>query len=238
MTLREKFYSLLLLLVLFSFLACGPGNPPSIKNEPGNMNNNKSGPVRYVALGDSTGVGVGARNGGYVIRLFQKIERVRPSSHLTNLCVSGATSADVLSEQLEPGIKARPTLVTIGIGINDVAIGVSEEAYARNLEVIITRLKTETSASIVITNLPDVSLAPIVPPERRDQLHNRLISFNQKIKELTDRHGLLVVDAFATHEMIPTRSEFFSADKFHPSDIGYQYWADLMWPTVQKAIGE
>ena len=52
--------------------------------------------VSYVALGDSTGVGVGARNGGYVARLFQRIERVRPASRLTNLCVSGATTADVL----------------------------------------------------------------------------------------------------------------------------------------------
>ncbi|MGB9180340.1 MAG: hypothetical protein WCB68_13995, partial [Pyrinomonadaceae bacterium] len=28
-------------------------------------------PVVYVAIGDSTGVGVGAREGGYVVRLFE-----------------------------------------------------------------------------------------------------------------------------------------------------------------------
>jgi hypothetical protein len=34
-----------------------------------------TGPIVYVALGDSTGAGVGARNGGsYVARLFKRLE--------------------------------------------------------------------------------------------------------------------------------------------------------------------
>ena len=33
----------------------------------------KTGPIVYVALGDSTGVGVGGADGGYVIRLFKRI---------------------------------------------------------------------------------------------------------------------------------------------------------------------
>ncbi|HTG95365.1 MAG TPA: hypothetical protein VL866_22390, partial [Pyrinomonadaceae bacterium] len=49
------------------------------------MNTNspmKSGPIVYVALGDSTGVGQGASNGGYVDRLFRKLEVQRPGSRL------------------------------------------------------------------------------------------------------------------------------------------------------------
>ena len=60
-----------------------------------------TGPIVYVALGDSTGSGVGAREGGYVIRLFKRIEERRAGSKLTNLCVSGATTEDVLRGQLK-----------------------------------------------------------------------------------------------------------------------------------------
>ena len=56
--------------------------------------------LRYVALGDSSGVGVGARNGGYVEHLFQRLRRVRAGVGLLNLAMSGATSATVLSGQL------------------------------------------------------------------------------------------------------------------------------------------
>lgn len=224
-------------LLVISLAACRTGGLSSNENGSGTIKDNKKTVVRYVALGDSTGVGVGARDGGYVIRLFRRIEREITASSLTNLCVSGSTSSDVLREQLDPGIAARPTLVTIGIGINDIALGVTEETFARNLESIIARLKSETSASIVITNLPDVSLAPIVQTSAREELLNRIMSFNKEIKETADRHGLFIVDAYSTtRDLIPKHPEFFSADRFHPSDMGYEFWAELMWPTVQKAI--
>ena len=73
-----------------------------------------AGPVVYVALGDSTGTGVGATNGGYVARLFNHIQPIRPGSTLVNLCVSGATSADVLHNQVEAGVAKHPQLVTLG----------------------------------------------------------------------------------------------------------------------------
>jgi acyl-CoA thioesterase-1 len=228
----------LLLFVLVLATACGTDNLYlSSENEPGMMPDKKNAPVNYVALGDSTGVGVGARDGGYVARLFDRINRERPSSRLTNLCMSGATSGDVLREQLKPALAARPTLVTLGIGINDIGRGVPEETFARNYEEIIAGIKKETSAHIVVTNLPDISLAPAVPASLREQVRSRVISFNKRIKETADRHGLLVVDAYSTtRDLIPTHPEFFSADNFHPSDAGYEYWAKLMWPTVKEAI--
>ena len=57
------------------------------------------GPIVYVALGDSTGAGVGARQGGYVARIFKRLLERRPGSKLSNLCVSGATTADLLRGQ-------------------------------------------------------------------------------------------------------------------------------------------
>src|SRR4030095_6063501 len=77
------------------------------KKEQTNMNSGaqiKSGPIVYVALGDSTGVGQGAHNGGYVARMFKKLVAQRPGSNLTNLCVSGSTTIDVIREQLDDGI--------------------------------------------------------------------------------------------------------------------------------------
>ncbi|HKS26869.1 MAG TPA: SGNH/GDSL hydrolase family protein [Pyrinomonadaceae bacterium] len=194
--------------------------------------------VVYAALGDSTGVGVGAREGGYVIRLFNRMNELRPGSKLTNACVSGATTDDVLRSQVEQALAARPNLITLGIGINDVGHGMSPETFARNYESIIKRLKT-ASAPVIVTNIPDISLAPVVPPASRAEAVRRIRLFNERIAEIAARHGLLLVDAFkATGEAIPSRPDFFSDDGFHPSDAGYEYWAEAMWPTVKKAIEE
>ena len=197
-------------------------------------------PVVYVALGDSTGVGVGAqKGGGYVARLFERIERERPGSRVVNLCVSGARTDDVLRGQLPRVAAARPTLVTLGIGINDLTNNVPVERFARNYEEIVTRLERASTVPVVATNIPDISPAPAVPTYARAEVTRRIALFNARIKEIAARHNVALVDAYAlTHDIVPAHPEFFSADGFHPSDIGYEYWAKMMWPAVQTALGE
>ncbi len=199
-----------------------------------------AGPVVYVALGDSTGVGVGARKGGgYVARLFERLERARPGSRLVNLCVSGATTADVLRSQLPRVAAAKPTLVTLGIGINDVTHGVSAEQFARNYDEIVAGLRRQPGARVVVTNIPDISHAPAVPVYFREEARRRIALFNRRIAETAGRQGVLLLDMYAkSRDLIPKHPEFFSPDGFHPSEEGYEFWAFEMWPTVKQAIGE
>ncbi|HWS88998.1 MAG TPA: SGNH/GDSL hydrolase family protein [Pyrinomonadaceae bacterium] len=196
-------------------------------------------PVVYVALGDSTGVGVGARKGGgYVARLFERIERVRPGSRLVNLCVSGATTGDVLRSQVGRVGEAKPSLVTLGIGINDLTRMAAPEQFARNFDEIVTRVREQTEAALVVSNLPDISHAPRVPGFLRGEARRRLRRFNERIADAAARHGLYLADSYAkSAEVIPAHPEFFSPDGFHPSDEGYEFWAFEMWPTVKRALG-
>lgn len=116
----------------------GGNNDPSQRLTPMSLPSTSSpspipGPIAYVALGDSTGAGIGARQGGYVARLFRRMVELRPGSRLTNLCFSGATTSDVLRDQLALGVGADPNLVTLGIGINDIGHGLSLEQFSKNL---------------------------------------------------------------------------------------------------------
>lgn len=231
----------LLLAILLLCAACGArGGDPEEGGKSGMDEGKRKRPVVYVALGDSTGVGVGARRGGgYPARLFERIERVRPGSRLVNLCVSGATTADLLRGQAGRVRDSRPTLVTLNIGINDVSRQVTPEQFARNYEEAVARVREQTDAPVVISNLPDISHAPAVPAFLRAEAQRRIELFNARIAEVAARHGLPVVDTYAkSHAVIPTHPEFFSPDGFHPSDEGYEFWAFEMWPAVKAAIGE
>jgi acyl-CoA thioesterase I len=196
------------------------------------------GPIRYLALGDSTGAGVGARDGGYVARIFKRVLVHRPGSALTNLCVSGATTSDVLHAQIDRGVKADPQLITLGIGINDIGHGVPLEQFSKNYEAILTRLKSDTKAAIVVANIPDISSAPRIPHAVRAEYHQQIVSFNQRLKEIASRHEVSVFDIYSvTHEQLSSHPEFFSNDGFHPSDEGYEFWAEQMWPIIALTIG-
>jgi acyl-CoA thioesterase I len=192
-----------------------------------------TGPIRYLALGDSTGAGVGARDGGYVARLFRRIVANRQGSELTNLCVSGATTSEVLRGQLDRGVRQDPHLITLGIGINDIGHGVTLEQFSKNYDEILRRLRSETKAAIVVTNIPDISSAPRIPHALRVEYHQQIVAFNQKLGEIAARHEVTVFDIYAvTHEQLPAHPEFFSEDGFHPSDKGYEFWAEQMWPII------
>jgi lysophospholipase L1-like esterase len=198
-----------------------------------------TGPINYLALGDSTGAGVGAREGGYVARLFRRILAKRPESKLTNLCVSGATTSDVLRDQLERGVSVNPNLITLGIGINDIGHGVSLERFSQNYDEILGTLRSKTTATIVVTNIPEISSAPRIPLGIRSQYQQLIVQYNKKLEEVASRHGVTVFDVYTiTHEQLPAHPEYFSADEFHPSDQGYELWAETMWPTIARVIGE
>jgi acyl-CoA thioesterase I len=198
-----------------------------------------TGPIVYVALGDSTGAGVGARDGGYVARIFRRLEERRPGSKLSNLCVSGATTADLLRGQLDRAVAANPDLVTVGIGINDIGHGLTLEQFSKNYEQILSTLKEKTRAEIVVTNIPDVSSAPRIPRSLRQEYQQQIVQFSARLEEIAKRHGVTIFDVHSiTKEELPSHPEYFSSDGFHPSDQGYELWASTMWPTVARVVGE
>ena len=197
------------------------------------------GAIVYVALGDSTGAGVGARDGGYVARLFKRIAERRPGSTLSNLCVSGSTTADLVRDQLERGVALNPDLVTVGIGINDIGHGLTLEEFSRNYEQILSTLKQKTTARIVVTNIPDISTAPRIPSVMRSEYQRQIMEFCRRLEEIAKRHEVTVFDVYTiTKDELPSHPEYFSGDGFHPSDEGYELWATTMWPTVAREMGE
>jgi acyl-CoA thioesterase-1 len=237
----------ILLLAVESSFGCskedGQNNDQPAKLQPMPPTSNSAtnviiGPVNYLALGDSTGAGVGAREGGYVARLFRRIVALRPESKITNLCVSGATSSDVIRDQLDRGVSVKPNLITLGIGINDIGHGVSLEGFSQNYDQILSTLRSKTSATIVVTNIPEISSAPRIPQAMRSEYRQLIVQYNQQLEEVASRHGVTVFDVYTiTHEQLPGHPEYFSADGFHPSDQGYELWAETMWPTIARVIG-
>ena len=231
---RDTGRALLVLGLVVIQVSCGRSNEQTIMGG----TEMKTGPITYVALGDSTGAGIGAAEGGYVARLQQRILEQRPGSQLFNLCISGATTNEVVRGQLNQAVARNPDLVTVGIGINDISHGLTIDQFAENYERILSTLKEKTQAQIVITNIPNISTAPVVAPSMRDRDHQQMVSFNERLQEIAERNGVTVFDIYTiTSRELPSHPEYFSRDGFHPSDKGYELWAVEMWPTRARVIG-
>jgi acyl-CoA thioesterase I len=190
----------------------------------------------YVALGDSTGVGVGASSGGgYVERLYQRLLPVRPGARLVNLCESGAGAADVLEAQVPRARHGEPSLITLGIGTNDVIWQVPDEAFAVNLEEIAVSLSS-LRAPVVLMNIPDLALAPVAARYDRTLYERRIEVFNEHVEATAARHHFTLADLFGATKRLRGKDGLFSPDGFHPSAEGYEEWAVQLWPALRAAV--
>ncbi len=80
------------------------------------------------------------RAGGYPPPLASLLRREGPSVGLSNLGQSGARIRDVFTGQLKRAVAAQPTLVTLGIGTNDLWRGTPVEDFQDDLDRIARRL--------------------------------------------------------------------------------------------------
>jgi lysophospholipase L1-like esterase len=197
-----------------------------------------SAPVLYVALGDSTVEGIGASTpaANYVSRLHERLRAVYPRASAVNLGLGGATSADVIGGQLERAVLLQPQLVTLSIGPNDITGHVPLADYERNLETIFGRLAQETRAVVVANLLPDLAITPRFSGREVAPAVGRLtVRFNEALARIAGQHGVEVVDLYqASRAELPARPELVAADGYHPSDLGYARWAELLWGGVER----
>lgn len=181
------------------------------------------GVLRYVALGDSAAQGVGASSveRGYVALLAERLaaESGRQVS-VTNLSVSGATSDDVVNDQLPrlARLPFTPDIVTLDIGGNDVVFpGHNPKTYAASIAVILEALPSGS----FVADVPWFSL----PFWGRQ---SRLMS--EAAAREAERHGHHLVELHRITREVGLRYHLYTAsDLFHPNDVAYEGWADAFW---------
>lgn len=188
------------------------------------------GVLHYVALGDSAAQGVGASQveHGYVPRIGRKLaEATGREVVVTNLSVSGATSADLVRDQLPllRGLPFTPDLVTLDIGGNDVIFpGHMASTFEENLDVILDALPPGS----FVADVPWF----IVPVMRRSSQQ-----LSQRAAAVVQKHGHHLVPLYRATREAGTRGYYrgTSNDLFHPNDVGYEAWASTFWATIEAS---
>ena len=189
-------------------------------------------PLRLVWLGDSTGAGVGAsRPDGAVPR--QVAARLGRPVRLTVLAESGDRVADVVQEQA--GLVTEADVVVVGVGANDVVHVTGRGAFRSRYRRLVAALPED--ARIVLLGVPDMGSPPRLLQPLRALAAWRGRALDDDIRHLARDIGATYVDIagetgsrFRRH---PGR--YFSADRYHPNDAGYELWADAVLAALKAA---
>lgn len=217
-----------ILFITFIFIGCNSSSQGSSDGE-----------LLYVAIGASDAVGIGASplTNGYVFRIRDTLEE-SDDVELLNLGIPAAEldkikeAVEILLSDIGSGLVGNPDLITIWVGANDIISGVNPEEFESNLESILEQLFAETSAFIVIANIPDLTQLPrFIDNPSDDVTIERINTFNGIIENLADEFDIPLVDLF----LVEITDSFISQDGFHPSNEGHQKIAELF---LEKILPE
>jgi acyl-CoA thioesterase I len=186
-------------------------------------------PLRYTALGASDAVGIGAfpPTRGYVFRIRDGLEQQtgRPVE-LINLGIPGAeirAIEDALQVSLRAG--AKPDLVTLWTGPNDIIAGADPGRFEEVLRRILSLLRDKTKAFVVLANVPDLTRLPrFVERPSPAVTTARILAFNTAIERQALNFDASVVHLYEQPFMPHNVSDI---DGFHPSNEGHAAIADL-----------
>lgn len=184
---------------------------------------------RYAVLGDSIAQGVGDPSPGYeprgwADRVAAVLAEARPGLAYLNTGRIGATSDQVLAEQLPAVLEFRPDLVHLTCGGNDLFLAGGDLTQLRtNLDTLFGTL-ARTGAQVVTFTLADVWQVERMAPMR--PMRDRMAALNDLVRELAARYDALLLELW--DHPLRLREDLMSADLIHFSMSGHAVLASDM----------
>ncbi len=200
-------------------------------------NADSSAPVRYLALGDSYTLGVGAssKKKGFPTLLARSL--AKKSGRLVdveNPSGNGFTTEDVIRRELSLVESFKPDVATILIGSNDVVQGRTQADYRQSIKWIYGVLVAVPRVAAI--SVPDWSTTPgaaqFGPPE---MIRQKIEAFNGIAREEAAASGFLWVDLGDLSRKAATTQDWTAADGLHPADPQYAAWAEAIWAQLDPA---
>ena len=190
-----------------------------------NERKSKPGQLTYLVLGDSAAQSIGASSPerGYVGVLADRIHQATGKTvRVVNLSVSGATVGDVMRTQIPQLKNYKPDYVTLDVGANDVNHN-DLPIFSGQYQALLDALPKGT----IVGNVPYFG--------GRIRKNDDALKANVIIAHETANRGIAVADLQKfTHDRQNLLN--YASDLFHPSNRGYQNWADAYWIVLQPRL--
>lgn len=177
----------------------------------------------YVALGDSTAVGVGASSPekSYVGLIAQQIQDTTGKSvRVINLATGDASIDNIITDQIPELSLYKPDLITLTVGSKDIDSNTDISVIAQKFNALFALLPAHS----YVAQLPNTLDA------KKDQ---RIQDLNSLIGNEADQAGVNMVPLYDATKKGNIDISYFDWDLSHPNDKGYLLWANTFLSAIQ-----
>ncbi|HSJ45411.1 MAG TPA: SGNH/GDSL hydrolase family protein [Euzebyales bacterium] len=194
-------------------------------------------PLELRVLGDSTaaGVGVDCAEDALPALLAERVaHRTGRPVHVVGLGVSGAETADLSTGQIA-WVRDADVIVLV-VGSNDV-IHATGRSRMREQTAQVLSDATATGASVVLGGIPRFYGVRALAQPLRAMVDGYAAVLRDVQRDVAASYrGVVFVDiaALASPRFLGV-PDSMSSDAFHPSTVGYGFWADALAPAVVAA---
>lgn len=178
----------------------------------------------YVALGDSTALGVGSTDPkkSYVGIIRERTQEMNGRLvKIINLATSDADLKKVISEQLPKLQLYKPDLVTVSIGQKDIDQNRDPLSISQDFNTLLEALPNH------------VSHVAELPATYDNKKNIKIQKVNAQLKVSGEETGVNVIPLYEASKIGITSTTYYDWDFYHPSDKGYMIWADAFWNQIE-----
>lgn len=242
-TLRQHRECILLAIAILALLlsACGPlrtSSPATADSASQSSQTNQNGQrgFTYVAIGASDAFGVGTYDPAHDNWPTVLASLLGPDARLVNLGIPGETVAEARRTELPVALDARPDLITVWLGVNDIVQSVPVATYEQQLKAMLLDLHQRTDAHVFVANIPDLSLLPSFTGKDQSALHETIVQWNAAIAQAVAATGATLVDLYSSWRELANHPEYIASDGFHPSTVGARRLAEVFQVAIAPSL--
>jgi lysophospholipase L1-like esterase len=191
--------------------------------------------LTYVAIGASDTFGTGTDDPVTQCWPADLVAKLGPQARLINLGIPGINVPDALKLELPVALDAHPELITVWLATNDLIDNVPLNTYQHDLTSLLQRLRTaDPHATMLVANLPDLSLLPRFREMNAQQLNATIVAYNTAISAAVKQSHAVLVNLYQQEQNLADHPEYISSDGLHPNALGYEQVAAIFYQTYQK----
>lgn len=192
----------------------------------------KSGPVKFLALGDSYTIGESVAEEERWPELLAAALRARGVNieKPKIIATTGWRTDQLKAAILASGTPDDYNLVSLLIGVNNQYQKRTAEAYEPEfIELLDMAIKKAggNKNNVFVVSIPDYGYTPFGQPKQKE-ISQGLDEFNEVNKEITLERGIAYFNITEISRDGLKKPELVAADKLHPSGAMYRLWVEEM----------
>jgi lysophospholipase L1-like esterase len=199
--------------------------PPATGPTSGTVGTTFGTPLRIAVVGESTAAGCGVDNhdDGFTGCLAREVTaRTQRPVQWQVVGQFGATARRI-RYRLLPQLDEDFDVAVLLAGGNDVMSGRRPGQWRDDVSAIVDGLM-ERAGHVVVAGIPPFALFPSMPTALGRYLGERAAALDDVSRQICTAHPCTT---WVTMTGVPP-PDFFASDRFHPSAVGYQRWAQVV----------